>query len=225
MRCRIFRMRSHSFDDAAFPLLCRSSLFCLSFKYATFRVCGAAYASQFYFFLKFTGCSAGEYVIAFVFCGFAFEALCHDLSADLGRENILARKRFTLITDEEEKQRNIEKDTCSCKSGFSFCDSHQRREANTRKFVRRIASDSGKGAGADKPSKSSELLVGSEKIDRDTEFVILASPGIWGVMKQQEAVNLIRHLEDPQEAAECVAKEAITRMSKTNVSCLIIRFE
>ncbi|KAJ8547219.1 hypothetical protein K7X08_010805 [Anisodus acutangulus] len=91
--------------------------------------------------------------------------------------------------------------------------------------VRRIASDSGKGAGADKPSKSSELVVGSEKIDRDTEFVILASPGIWEVMKQQEAVNLIRHLEDPQEAAECVAKEAITRMSKTNVSCLIIRFE
>ncbi|KAK4341677.1 hypothetical protein RND71_040178 [Anisodus tanguticus] len=91
--------------------------------------------------------------------------------------------------------------------------------------VRRIASDSGKGAGADKPSKSSELVVGSEKIDRDTEFVILASPGIWEVMKQQEAVNLIRHLEDPQEAAECLAKEAITRMSKNNVSCLIIRFE
>ncbi|PHU21539.1 hypothetical protein BC332_06646 [Capsicum chinense] len=81
------------------------------------------------------------------------------------------------------------------------------------------------GAGVDKPSKSSELVVGSERIDRDTEFVILASSGIWEVMKQQEAVNLIRHLEDPQEAAECLAKEAITRMSKSNVSCLIIRFE
>ncbi|MCE3049981.1 hypothetical protein HAX54_046239 [Datura stramonium] len=91
--------------------------------------------------------------------------------------------------------------------------------------VRTITSGSGKGAGADKPSKSSELVVGSERIDRDTEFVILASPGIWEVMKQQEAVNLIRHLEDPQEAAECLAKEALTRMSKNNVSCLIIRFE
>lgn len=44
-------------------------------------------------------------------------------------------------------------------------------------------------------------------------------------MKPQEAVNLIRHLEDPQEAAECLAKEAITRMSKSNISCLIIKFD
>nr|XP_016504081.1 PREDICTED: putative protein phosphatase 2C-like protein 44 [Nicotiana tabacum] len=91
--------------------------------------------------------------------------------------------------------------------------------------IRSTALDSGKGAAANKPSKSSELVVGSERIDRDIEFVILASPGIWEVMKQQEAVNLIRHLEDPQEAAECLAKEALTRRSKSNVSCLIIRFE
>ncbi|XP_059317671.1 putative protein phosphatase 2C-like protein 44 [Lycium ferocissimum] len=119
-----------------------------------------------------------------------------------------------------------------CRDGEAF--EINRRQQQTTKphwshklfpVVRRIASDSGKGAGADKPSKSSELVVGSEKIDRDTEFVILASPGIWEVMKQQEAVNLIRHLEDPQEAAECLAKEALTRMSKNNVSCLIIRFE
>ena len=44
-------------------------------------------------------------------------------------------------------------------------------------------------------------------------------------MKNQEAVNLIRHIEDPQEAAECLAKEAFTRMSKTNISCLVIRFD
>lgn len=37
------------------------------------------------------------------------------------------------------------------------------------------------GAGVDKPSKSSELVVGSERIDRDTDFVILASSGIWEV--------------------------------------------
>lgn len=45
------------------------------------------------------------------------------------------------------------------------------------------------------------------------------------VMKNQEAVNLIRHIEDPQEAAECLAKEALTRMSKSTISCLIIRFD
>ncbi|XWS13873.1 hypothetical protein CRYUN_Cryun36dG0076200 [Craigia yunnanensis] len=78
---------------------------------------------------------------------------------------------------------------------------------------------------SDKAPKSSELLVGAEKVDAETEFVIIASTGIWEVMKNQEAVNLIRHLEDPQEAAECLTKEALSRMSKCNISCVIIRFD
>lgn len=45
------------------------------------------------------------------------------------------------------------------------------------------------------------------------------------VMKNQEAVSLIGHIEDPQEAAECLAKEALTRMSRSNISCLVIRFD
>ncbi|KAK9288020.1 hypothetical protein L1049_016465 [Liquidambar formosana] len=91
--------------------------------------------------------------------------------------------------------------------------------------VRILACDSGNAAAGTKPSKSSELLVGTERIDSDTEFIILASTGVWEVMKNQEAVNLIGHLEDPQEAAECLAKEALTRMSRSNISCLIIRFD
>ncbi|CAK9149734.1 unnamed protein product [Ilex paraguariensis] len=76
-----------------------------------------------------------------------------------------------------------------------------------------------------KPSKSSEVLVGSDRIDQDTEFLILASTGIWEVMKHQEAVNLIRHIDDSQEAAEYLAKEALTRMSRSTISCLVIRFD
>ncbi|XP_062109349.1 putative protein phosphatase 2C-like protein 44 [Humulus lupulus] len=96
----------------------------------------------------------------------------------------------------------------------------------SRRFlsVRMLSCHSGNTAST-MQSKASELLVGGERVDSDTEFVILASSGIWEAMKPQEAVNLIRHLEDPQEAAECLAKEAITRMSKTNISCLIIRFD
>ncbi|KAK4405898.1 putative protein phosphatase 2C-like protein 44 [Sesamum angolense] len=76
-----------------------------------------------------------------------------------------------------------------------------------------------------KSSKGSELVVGSERIDSETEFVILASTGVWEVMRHQEAVNLIRHIEDPQAAAECLATEALTRMSRSKISCLIIRFD
>lgn len=32
-------------------------------------------------------------------------------------------------------------------------------------------------------SKSSELVVGSERVDSETEFVILASTGVWEVIK------------------------------------------
>ncbi|XP_050371960.1 putative protein phosphatase 2C-like protein 44 isoform X2 [Argentina anserina] len=76
-----------------------------------------------------------------------------------------------------------------------------------------------------KQSKSSDLVVGIEKIENDTEFVILASNGIWDVMKYQEAVNLIGRIEDPQAAAKYLAKEASNRLSRSNISCLIIRFD
>jgi hypothetical protein len=45
------------------------------------------------------------------------------------------------------------------------------------------------------------------------------------VMNNQEAVHLIWHIEDPQEAAECLAKEALARRSKSSISCLIMRFD
>ncbi|KAK6929751.1 PPM-type phosphatase-like domain [Dillenia turbinata] len=89
----------------------------------------------------------------------------------------------------------------------------------------RILGCSSGNAAATKTSKGLELAVGVERVDSDTEFVILASSGIWEVMKIQEAVNLIQHIEDPQEASECLAKEALARMSKGNISCMIIRFD
>ncbi|KAL3724686.1 hypothetical protein ACJRO7_029797 [Eucalyptus globulus] len=78
---------------------------------------------------------------------------------------------------------------------------------------------------ASNQSKSSNLAIGIERIDTNTEFIILASSGIWEVMNNQEAVNLVRHMESPQEASECLAKEALTRMSKGSISCLVVRFE
>ncbi|XP_030534001.1 putative protein phosphatase 2C-like protein 44 [Rhodamnia argentea] len=78
---------------------------------------------------------------------------------------------------------------------------------------------------ASNQSKSSKLRIGVERIDTNTEFVILASSGIWEVMNNQEAVNLVRHMESPQEASECLAKEALARMSRGSISCLVVRFE
>ncbi|GAA0150010.1 protein phosphatase [Lithospermum erythrorhizon] len=93
-----------------------------------------------------------------------------------------------------------------------------------RQRGRRINGPSANADGGNASNQTSEQLhVGSERIHSETEFVILANAGIWGVMQHQEAISLIRHLEHPQEAAECLANEALSRMSRRNISCLIIR--
>ncbi|KAF1896334.1 hypothetical protein Lal_00043284 [Lupinus albus] len=108
--------------------------------------------------------------------------------------------------------------TVLCRYGIAYQITGTHKQSAKRNWYHKLFSGT-------KHSKGTELVVGSERIDSDTEFLILASNGIWEVMKNQEAVNLIRHIEDPQEAAECLAKEALIRMSKSNISCLIIRFD
>ncbi|XP_058753477.1 putative protein phosphatase 2C-like protein 44 [Vicia villosa] len=114
--------------------------------------------------------------------------------------------------------------TVLCKDGVAYQTHGRYNQSGKKHWYHRLFS--GGNATATKYSKASELVVGGYyRIDSYIEFVILASNGIWEVMKNQEAVNLIRHIEDPQEAAECLAKEALVRRSKGNISCLIIRFD
>ncbi|XP_051132098.1 probable protein phosphatase 2C 44 [Andrographis paniculata] len=71
---------------------------------------------------------------------------------------------------------------------------------------------------------SSEPDVRNLCIDSNTQFVILASDGLWKVMSNQEAVDLVRHIKDPQAAAKRLTTEALTRKSKDDISCIVIRF-
>ncbi|KAK2453885.1 protein-serine/threonine phosphatase [Trifolium repens] len=115
--------------------------------------------------------------------------------------------------------------TVLCKDGVAYQTNGRYNQSSKKRWYRRLFSGESGNAKSTKYSKALELVVGGYWIDSSTEFVILASNGIWEVMKNQEAVNLIRHIEDPQEAAECLAKEALVRRSKSNISCLIIRFD
>ncbi|KAL3686431.1 hypothetical protein R1sor_009005 [Riccia sorocarpa] len=63
------------------------------------------------------------------------------------------------------------------------------------------------------------------KIDQDTEFLILASDGLWKVMKNQEATDLVRRVRDPQVAAKMLTDEALVRKSKDDISCIVVRFQ
>lgn len=43
-------------------------------------------------------------------------------------------------------------------------------------------------------------------------------------MKNQEAVDLVKSVKDPQAAAKRLSMEAVGRKSKDDISCIVIRF-
>ncbi|CAK9323683.1 unnamed protein product [Citrullus colocynthis] len=72
---------------------------------------------------------------------------------------------------------------------------------------------------------SSEPDVEVKTVDETTEFMILASDGIWKVMTNQEAVESIRHIKDANIAAKRLIDEAVSRKSKDDISCIVVRFQ
>ncbi|XP_044464044.1 probable protein phosphatase 2C 44 [Mangifera indica] len=71
---------------------------------------------------------------------------------------------------------------------------------------------------------SSEPDVRHVPINTTIEFVIMASDGLWKVMKNQEAVDIVKPIKDPQAAAKRLTTEALARKSKDDISCIVIRF-
>ncbi|MCJ1238465.1 Protein phosphatase 2C 1 [Varicellaria rhodocarpa] len=57
------------------------------------------------------------------------------------------------------------------------------------------------------------------------EFLILACDGLWDVCNDQEAVELIRHTQDPQAASKQLVDHALGRFSTDNLSCMVVRFD
>jgi serine/threonine protein phosphatase PrpC len=62
-----------------------------------------------------------------------------------------------------------------------------------------------------------------------TEFMILATDGLWDIMSPQSAVNFVRKKlsehNDLQQAAKELVREAISRGSVDNVTVLIVTFD
>ena len=55
------------------------------------------------------------------------------------------------------------------------------------------------------------------------EFIILACDGLWDVCTDQEAVDLVRHIQDPVTASKALVDHALARFSTDNLSCMIVR--
>ncbi|XP_021773700.1 probable protein phosphatase 2C 39 isoform X1 [Chenopodium quinoa] len=72
---------------------------------------------------------------------------------------------------------------------------------------------------------SSDPHITVEMIDEDTDFVLLASDGIWHVMNNQEAVDCIKNVKDAREAAKVLIEEALHRNSTDDISVVVVRFQ
>ncbi|KMT13143.1 hypothetical protein BVRB_4g086840 isoform B [Beta vulgaris subsp. vulgaris] len=72
---------------------------------------------------------------------------------------------------------------------------------------------------------SSEPHVTVEMIDDDTEFVILASDGIWHVMNNQEAVDCVKDVKEARAAAKALIEEALKRNSTDDISVVVVRLQ
>jgi len=71
---------------------------------------------------------------------------------------------------------------------------------------------------------SSEPYVIDETITENSDFLILASDGLWKVMSNQEAVDEIKDFKDAQAAAKHLTEQAVNRKSKDDISVIVVKF-
>lgn len=76
-------------------------------------------------------------------------------------------------------------------------------------------------------SSMKEFVVGSPyttetTLGDDDEFLIIACDGLWDVCEDQDAVNLIRKVKDPQEASRVLLDHALSQFSTDNLSVLVV---
>lgn len=74
-----------------------------------------------------------------------------------------------------------------------------------------------------------EFVIGSPyttkvEIRADDEFLINACDGLWDVVSDQEAVELVRDMKDPLQASEFLVNYAMENGSTDNLSVMVIRF-
>ncbi|KAL9841400.1 putative protein phosphatase 2C 20 [Arabidopsis thaliana] len=62
---------------------------------------------------------------------------------------------------------------------------------------------------------SSDPDIRDENIDHETEFILFA------MMSNQEAVDLIKSIKDPQAAAKELIEEAVSKQSTDDISCIV----
>ncbi|KAL9260713.1 putative protein phosphatase 2C 11 [Drosera capensis] len=75
-----------------------------------------------------------------------------------------------------------------------------------------------------KPYVVAEPEIQEQDID-DVDFIIIASDGLWNVISNKDAVNIVQKINDAEAATRKLTEEAYARGSSDNITCLVVRFD
>ncbi|WJX21700.1 protein-serine/threonine phosphatase [Trifolium repens] len=75
-----------------------------------------------------------------------------------------------------------------------------------------------------KPYVVADPEIQEEEIE-GVDFIIVASDGLWNVISNKEAVSLVQNITDAEVASKELIKEAYTRGSSDNITCVVVRFD
>ncbi|KAL1561187.1 protein-serine/threonine phosphatase [Salvia divinorum] len=75
-----------------------------------------------------------------------------------------------------------------------------------------------------RPYVVAEPEIQEEKID-GIDFLIIASDGLWNVLSNKDAVNIVQGIPDAEAASRKLVEEAYGKGSSDNITCLVVRFE
>ncbi|KAG5627494.1 hypothetical protein H5410_012712 [Solanum commersonii] len=133
---------------------------------------------------------------------------------------VLIRKgKVKQITVDHEPQKEEEKEVVESKGGFVI-----KMPGNVLRVDSQLAMTRALGDTKVKDHITVEPSVTIEKIDNDTNCIILASNGLWKVMSNEAVAECVRGIEDGKKAAEELITEALVKGSRDDISCVVVMF-
>ncbi|VFQ95579.1 unnamed protein product [Cuscuta campestris] len=64
-----------------------------------------------------------------------------------------------------------------------------------------------------------------ERIGKETQFIVLASDGLWKVMSNKGVVDCVREFNNGEDGARGLIDTALSRGSKDDISCVVVKLE
>ncbi|PHT60540.1 putative protein phosphatase 2C 28 [Capsicum baccatum] len=135
------------------------------------------------------------------------------------RAVLIRRGKVKQITVDHEPEKEEEKDLVESKGGFVI-----KMPRNVPRVDGQLAMTRAFGDARMKDHITVEPSVTIEKIDRDTDCIILASDGLWKVMSNEQVTECIRGIENGKTAAEELITEALESGSCDDISCVVVMF-